>query len=91
MRFNTNVFLWLLFITMSSASVSPAEREYLKTKGLWNVPSSRIATSRTPLGCWQCLSAQASPMWLLARHQFPKITQPESGDNATLLMVLPAA
>lgn len=45
MKFNVNIFVWLLFITVSSASVFSAEREYLKPKGLWNVPSFSQATT----------------------------------------------
>ena len=45
MKFNVNIFVWLLFATILSASVSSAEREYLKPKGLWNVPSYSQATT----------------------------------------------
>ncbi len=47
MRRYVSVFFWLLFITISSTGSALAEREYLKPKGLWNVPSfSQVTTAR---------------------------------------------
>jgi enamine deaminase RidA (YjgF/YER057c/UK114 family) len=45
MKRSKNLFLLLLFIMTSSSGVFSAEREYLKPKGLWNVPSFSQATT----------------------------------------------
>jgi enamine deaminase RidA (YjgF/YER057c/UK114 family) len=47
MKRSKNLFLLLLFIMTSSSGVFSAEREYLKPKGLWNVPSfSQVTAAR---------------------------------------------